>query len=193
MADFDDQWKFIMEEEYQNPKGLFECNDERIKEFLKLVGMHSFFKRTKFFHDKVCLDAGCGPGRWTYALQQLGAKKVDSIDVSGEAVKLCKQINPDAHVLDIMDLEPNPSHDFVLSWGVIHHMEDTRKAFSQLVKQLKHGGMLHLMLYNKEHDWYYDGYRGDTCVEKHNEWEVLTMEQKIDMCRKKVSEKEETE
>ena len=77
-----------------------------------------------------------------------------------------------------------PIYDFILSWGVIHHMENTRKAFSKLVSQLKNEGMLHIMLYNKDHDWYYDGFRGDSCVEKHKEWDLLTMEQKIEKDQK---------
>ena len=47
------------------------------------------------------MDAGCGPGRWTYAMQKLNAKKVDSFDISTEAIKLCKKINPDAYVFDV--------------------------------------------------------------------------------------------
>ena len=35
MTDFDDQWKYVMGQEFQNPKGQFEYNNDRIKEFLK--------------------------------------------------------------------------------------------------------------------------------------------------------------
>ena len=189
MADFDDQWKYVMEKEFQNPNGQYEYNKNRIREFLKIVGMNSILRKTKFFENKICLDAGCGPGRWTFAMQQLGAKKVVSIDISNEAINLCKRTNPAAYVYDIMELEPNPVYDFVISWGVIHHMEYPRKAFSKLVQQVKDDGMLHIMVYNKENDWYYDGYRGDTCIEKHKEWEVLTMEQKIELCKKQVLKK----
>ncbi len=189
MTDFDDQWKYVMGQEFQNPKGQFEYNNDRIKEFLNIVGMKSFLKKTKFFENKICLDAGCGPGRWTYAMQQLGAKNVESIDISSEAVNLCKKINPNAYVFDIMKFESNPIYDFILTWGVIHHMENTRKAFSKLVSQLKNGGMLHIMVYNKKGDWWYDGFRGDTCVEKHKEWELLSMDQKLEMCKKQVTKR----
>ena len=88
-----------------------------------------------------------------------------------------------------MKFESNPIYDFILSWGVIHHMENTRKAFSKLVSQLKNGGMLHIMVYNKKGDWWYDGFRGDTCVEKHKEWELLSMDQKLEMCKKQVTKR----
>ena len=108
-----------------------------------------YVRNKNFFYDKVCLDAGCGPGRWTYSMQQLGAKNVDSFDVSDEAVKRCMEINPDAYVGSIFDLKPNPVYDFVLSWGVLHHNKNTREAFSKVASQVKKDGMLHIMVYNK--------------------------------------------
>lgn len=50
-------------------------------------------------------------------MMQLGANRVDSFDISSEAIKRCKQINPNSFVKNIMELEPNPIYDFVLSWG----------------------------------------------------------------------------
>jgi predicted RNA methylase len=66
---------------------------------------------------KDCLDAGCGIGRYTYALQKLGARNVNSLDISQEAINKCKEINPNAFVFNIMNLLPNPIYDFVLSWA----------------------------------------------------------------------------
>ena len=140
---------------------------------------------------KICLDAGCGPGRWTYAIQQLGAKKVDSFDISAEAIKRCKQINPNAYVDNILELKPNPVYDFVLSWGVLHHNKNTREGFRNVASQVKQGGMLHIMVYNKKYDHEYDGYRGDTSIEKHKEWEKLSFEEKIKFVKIKLKRREE--
>ena len=74
----------------------------------------SWFKKDSFIKNKICLDAGCGPGRWTYAMQQLGAKEVTSFDISSEAIKKCKVINSDAYVQDILELKQNNFYDFVL-------------------------------------------------------------------------------
>ena len=126
MTDFDEQWKSVMGEEYFNKnKGEFDFTQKRVEEFKKLTGL-----RDNELDGKICLDAGCGPGRWTYSIQQLGAKKVDSFDVSAEAIKHCKQINPNAYVDNILELKPNPIYDFVLSWGVLHHNRNTREAFT---------------------------------------------------------------
>ena len=188
MPDFDEQWKKVMGDEYFSDKNNYlEFNQQRVKDFLKYTGIKPWFKKNSLIKGKICLDAGCGPGRWTYAMQKLGAAKVSSFDLSPEAVKKCQEINPDAFVQDIFNLKPNPNYDFVFSWGVLHHTENTRKAFSKVVSQVKKGGMLHVMIYNKENDWAYDGFRGDTCMEKHKEWEKLSFEEKIQMCKNKVS------
>jgi hypothetical protein len=42
--------------------------------------------------------------------------------------------------------------------------------------------MLHVMIYNKENDWAYEGFRGDTCVEKHEYWMTLSDQEKIKLC-----------
>jgi 2-polyprenyl-3-methyl-5-hydroxy-6-metoxy-1,4-benzoquinol methylase len=207
MTDFDYQWKHVMEKDdlfngdlsivkkvlkiLKNEKltdagDKFECNKNRVKEFLQFTGIKPWHKKDLFIKGKNCLDAGCGPGRWTCAMQRMGAKKVDSFDLSEQAVKRCQQVNPSAHVFDIWNLKPNPVYDFVLSWGVLHHTKNTREAFSKVASQVKKDGMLHVMIYNKENDWAYEGFRGETCLEKHKYWVTLTDEEKIDLCKKMV-------
>lgn len=187
MTDFDYQWEFLLgSESLTNEEDKFQCTKKRMKEFLKLTGIKPWYKKHSFIKGKKCLDAGCGPGRFTCAMKLLGASKVDSFDISEQAIKRCKEINPDAYVFDIWDLKPNPEYDFVLSWGVLHHTKNTREAFSKVASQVKKGGMLHVMIYNKENDWAYDGFRGETCVDKHQYWVSLTREEQIKMCEDKV-------
>src|SRR5436305_1635684 len=80
MTDFDYQWKNL-------PSKDIELNEDRIKDFLTFTKL----KPDEFIKDKYCLDAGCGSGRFSYAMQKLGARKVDSIDVSSEAIAKCKK------------------------------------------------------------------------------------------------------
>ena len=185
MADFDEQWEKVMGEEYfEKKKGQFDFTQKRVEEFKKLTGI-----KDNEFVGKICLDAGCGPGIWTYAMQKLGAKKVDSFDISSEAIKRCKKINPNAYVSNILSLKPNPVYDFVMSMGVLHHNRNTREAFSKVASQVKKGGMLHIMVYDKKYDHEYDGYRGNTSIEKHKEWEKLSFKEKIKICENKVKAK----
>ena len=139
MTDFDEQWKKVMEEEYlDEQKDKFDFTQKRVEEFKKLTGI-----KDNGLDGKICLDAGCGPGRWTYAMQQLGAKRVDSFDVSSEAIKRCKEINPNANEGSIFDLKPNPVYDFVLSWGVLHHNKNTRGGFTKVASSSS-GNLPHL-------------------------------------------------
>jgi len=187
MTDFDKQWNDVMgKENFSANNNYLEFNPQRVKDFLNYTGIKPWFKKDSLIKGKICLDVGCGPGRWTYAMQQLGASKVDSFDLSPEAIRKCKEINTDAYVSDISKLKPNPKYDFVFCWGVLHHTENTRESFSKVTSQVKKGGMLHIMVYNKENDWAYDGYRGDSCVAKHEEWKKLTFQEQIEMCKNKV-------
>jgi len=182
MTDFDEQWEKVMEEEhFTKKKGQFDFTQKRVEEFKRLTGI-----KDNGLDGKICLDAGCGPGIWTYAMQQLGAKKVDSFDISSEAIRHCKKINPNAYEYNILDLKLNSVYDFVLCMGVLHHNRNTREAFAKVSSQVKKGGMLHIMVYNKKYDHEYDGYRGDASIKKHKEWVKLSFEEKIKICENKV-------
>ena len=43
-------------------------------------------------------------------------------------------------------------YDFVFSFGVLHHNKDPRKSFSKIASQVKRGGKLHIMVYDKKFD-----------------------------------------
>lgn len=178
MPDFDYQWKNL-------PSKYIEYNKERIKEFLNFTGLKpsSFIsKKYPTIFGKVCLDIGCGNGRYTYAMQQLGAARVDSFDMSPEAIAKCRQINPNAQVKNIMDLEPNPTYDFVLCWGVINHVENPREAFHKVALQVKPGGMLHVMVYHKDTQKNYE--------EGRKLWATMTHDERIGYCKKMIGKHE---
>jgi predicted RNA methylase len=74
MTEFDYQWKNLPSED-------IEYNDVRINEFLSFNKLNP----EQSIQGKDCLDAGYGIGRYTYAMQKLGANKVNSLDISSEA------------------------------------------------------------------------------------------------------------
>lgn len=177
MTDFDYQWRNL-------PTKDIELNETRIKDFLSFTKI----KSDKSIKDKYCLDAGCGSGRFSYAMQNLGAKKVDSIDLSQEAIVKCKrEVNPNAYVFNIMDLQPNPIYDFVLCWGVLNHVSDPRKSFSKIASQVKKKnngdgngtGMLHIMVYHKDTQKPYEDDR--------KKWRNLSLDQQLKLCEEKVN------
>ena len=112
---------------------------------------------TSWFKDKVCLDGGCGGGRYLVALSNLGAREVQGIDLSEQHIEIVKKRLADrnltqasaqkASVLDI-PFEDN-YFDFVVSTGVIHHTPNPRAAFSELARVLKPNGRMFLAVYGK--------------------------------------------
>jgi trans-aconitate methyltransferase len=162
LQEFDYQWRNLPSQE-------IECTEMRVRELLQLTGLPR-----SFFRNKKCLDAGCGKGRWTWAMMQMGAE-VDSIDVSSEGVAATNKINPNCHVQDIMSLEPSEKYDFVLSWGVLHHLEKPFEGFKKVASQVAAGGMLHVMVYNETNQRYYEGLR--------KTWKSISETQRLELCK----------
>lgn len=102
---------------------------------------------------KKCLDAGCGSGRYSAALALNGAKHIDAIDISERGItearkrtQFFQQIK--FHKASVMNLPfEDASYDFVLCAGVIHHTLDFNKSLNELVRVLKPGGKLFLLVY----------------------------------------------
>lgn len=166
--EFDYQWENLPDD----PNLTFV--DRRMTELLRHTGL-----RPVFFRGKYCLDVGCGTGRWTWAMLKLGAK-VDSFDISAKAVEACRRINPGAYVFDLMRLEPSEKYDFVLCWGVLHHLASPVDGFERIAAQVKLGGLLHIMVYHEDTQWFYVAHR--------KVWPSLTEKQKFDYCKKLISE-----
>lgn len=108
----------------------------------------------EYFKGKVVLDAGCGSGRWTYALASLGATvvAVDFTDSGVEITRAATEALGGVSVLqaDILRLPFRPeSFDFIVSWGVLHHTPDTQAAFARLAPLVKKGGELFVMVYER--------------------------------------------
>lgn len=163
--EFDYQWRKL-------PSPYIEYTEKRVDELLDLTKLPKLF-----FQNKLCLDAGCGNGRWTYAMMQMGAKVV-SFDISPAAVEACKRINPGAYVSAIEELKENRIYDFVLSWGVLHHLSQPELAFNKVASQLKPGGTLHIMVYNKEGQYIY--------AEGRRLWKTMNHKDRISYCKKMI-------
>ena len=101
------------------------------------------------FKGKLVLDGGCGMGRYSRVAAGLGANVV-ALDFSGALVRL-KDLSGRGVELVQGDLLRPPlkeaSFDIVYSHGVIHHTPDAKKAFLNLAKLVKPGGLLSVWVY----------------------------------------------
>lgn len=118
--------------------------------------IHSVAQFTRW-HGKRVLEVGFGAG--TDFIQWLRAGAIVSgVDLTEEALaNLDHRIKvyelPQPECLKMADAEnlPFPSDHFDLgySWGVLHHTPDTEKAISELVRVVRPGGKIKIMLYNR--------------------------------------------
>ena len=111
---------------------------------------------------KKVLEIGCGMGSHSGLLAN-HAKELTSIDITETAVNTtnkrfelfnlnnAKAINIDAEKMPFKD----NSFDFIWSWGVIHHSNDTNKIVKEIYRVLKKGGKSSIMIYNKNSTRYY--------------------------------------
>lgn len=97
----------------------------------------------------VCLEIGCGVGIGAQVIaEQFGAKKVIAIDIDPDQIERAKNNLPIAlrgviefKVEDAMALEEkDETFDAVFSFGVLHHMEDWKRAVKEISRVLKSGG-----------------------------------------------------
>lgn len=117
---------------------------------------HSFAQFTRY-HGKRVLEVGVGAG--TDFIQWLRAGAIASgVDLTDEALaNVTHRIDvyelPKPECLKVADAEHLPfepdSFDLGYSWGVLHHTPNTAQAVRELVRVVRPGGEIKIMLYNR--------------------------------------------
>lgn len=127
--------------------------------------IHSFAQFTRY-HGKRVLEVGFGAG--TDFIQWLRAGAIASgIDLTEEAltnltrrIEVYDLLKPESIQVGDAENLPFASNTFDLgySYGVLHHTPNTEKAVAELVRVVKPGGEIKIMLYNRRswcalHSW----------------------------------------
>ncbi len=112
-----------------------------------------------WFKGKDIIDCGCGGGRWSYGLAQLGAN-VTAVDINTSALEGTRDVLRDIPVEKNFILTPleqlssqtpaGKKYDMVWSWGVLHHCNSFNTAFREVMSLVKEGGFIYLYLYGRE-------------------------------------------
>lgn len=111
------------------------------------------------FKDKIVFEAGCGKGRHTYIVSNCSPKLLvssdlgESIFIAVEQIRRLKENRENISFLrcDLKDIPlVDEVFDIVFCVGVLHHIDDYEKAFSEFLRILKKGGKLILWVYGKE-------------------------------------------
>lgn len=101
---------------------------------------------------KLCLDAGCGNGRFTAAALACGASEVIAVDI-GWGVEACfdhHRDDPRVHVVQASLFElPIRRVDVAYSIGVLMHTGDAHRAFSRIACAVKPGGLFAVRMYHR--------------------------------------------
>jgi ubiquinone/menaquinone biosynthesis C-methylase UbiE len=115
----------------------------------------SRFARFEESRGRRLLEVGVGAGTDHLRFARSGASctGIDLSDVSLETTRrrlLAEGLASDLRVADVEDLPfPADSFDLAYSWGVIHHTPDTPRAALEILRVLRPGGRLCVMVYNR--------------------------------------------
>lgn len=144
---FENAWTVYNPETYRH-------SVELVAERLKASGFDG-----AFFSGKHCFDGGCGTGRLSIAMAQLGAERVTGADIGAESLKFAKERATEFGVADKIDFVEqdisdlsnveSDSYDFVATNGVLHHTEHTERGVGDHYRITKSGGIFWVYLYGK--------------------------------------------
>lgn len=124
-------------------------------------GSFGRFMRPEHVAGKDVLEIGCGMGTHAAMLAAMGAR-LTAIDLTDRAVEATKRrfevfgLKGNVQQVDAERLPFNNNcFDFVWSWGVIHHSSSFERCIAEVVRVLRPGGRLMLMVYYRPSLVYY--------------------------------------
>ncbi len=124
------------------------------------------FVNNNEFHSKDALDIGCGTGKYSSYLKELGLR-VSGIDSSETAIEMSRDIlrgDANLELVDMFKYEiPRNKHDFIFSISSIHHglKSDVVKLINRIYDKLLVGGHILITLPDIESNKKWDTFKSD--------------------------------
>ena len=144
---FADKWVNNMHLGYQD---ILNEDSEITAWVLKRNGWQNFTELSNFLNSRLkILDAGCGNGRITFLFSELSkSNSITGIDINPQVAKINLQdvANIEIRHHDLL-LPLDARYDFIYSEEVLHHTENPRKAFQNLVAALNRDGTIAIYVY----------------------------------------------
>jgi SAM-dependent methyltransferase len=117
--------------------------------------------------DRLIVDVGSSVGEISRGLLDRGARMV-CLDLSGQSLRRCRQINPEAELFHGSALElpfADESFDHAISIGVLMVTPDCRRGFKEVARVLAPGGTLVVFIYSYW-NWFNLVYQGFAPIRK---------------------------
>lgn len=138
---------------------------DRLREEIEPLDYSYALHEFRQFRGRRVLDVGCGNGYVLSKFAKEGAL-VSGVDVTPAGIAVTRKrfdmlgLEGDLRVADAQELPfEDGSFDCVTSMGVLHHVPDTEKAVSEILRVLKPGGRFIIMMYHRNSVQYQIKYR----------------------------------
>lgn len=183
LSSFDYQWSRLPSGDFMPGDAWFDANATRV------LAHELCAIAPEWFRGRRVLDAGCGQGRWTRALLDLGAT-VTAVDFSEAGLARTRE-NCRQHPalvtrrVDLLNIPPDLARerfDLVFSFGVLHHTGNTWRALDNVASLATPTGAVFLYLYGAE-SW--DPAERTTVETTRRELAALTFDAKVEVLRRR--------
>ena len=112
----------------------------------------------KIQKEQTLYEIGCGNGSYLDTYIRLGVKKeqITAVDLAPSNIENLNKKGFNAICSNALSLDINDNvSDLTICTGVLHHLSDPFKGFTELVRITKPNGYIYLNVYNKWHPFFY--------------------------------------